>query len=86
MNFYEHYDVIAEFGGFIYLFVTKKQKLQISDFDYQLLVQVEICLDKQFNTIDCDDMRDKLMFNPSKGTYIFPCHGDSDVRYVPFSE
>lgn len=60
--------------------------IYISDFDYQLLVQVEICLDKQFNTIDCDDMRDKLMFNPSKGTYIFPCHGDSDVRYVPFSE
>lgn len=56
---------------------------------YQLLVQVEICLDKQFNAIDCveDDKdryankRGKLVWRPaSRGVY--PCSSHEPVYYV----
>jgi len=53
--------------------------------NYQALVQVEICMDKQFNTIDCDDSysnkRGKIVWKPTLKS-IYPCHYNQEVLYM----
>jgi len=52
---------------------------------HQYLTQVEICMDKHFDTIDCDDSysnkRGKIVFKPTLKS-IYPCHTDQPVYYL----
>jgi len=50
-----------------------------------LLDQIEICINKQFEPIDCDveSRKGKLVWTPSISNSVYPCSDDEYIYYLP---